>query len=61
MRRAQDAGAEIVIEAGNQTWGPAAVDDALPESQGPAAYAGAFADPDGHMWQVSRADGFLTR
>jgi hypothetical protein len=24
-------------------------------------YAGAFADPDGHMWQVSRADGFLSR
>jgi predicted lactoylglutathione lyase len=45
MRRAQDAGAEIVIEAGKQKWG----------------YAGAFADPDGHMWQVSRADGFLTR
>jgi uncharacterized glyoxalase superfamily protein PhnB len=45
MRRAQDAGAEIVIEAGNQEWG----------------YAGAFADPDGHMWQVGRADGFLTR
>ena len=45
MRRAQDAGAEIVIEAGNQKWG----------------YAGAFADPDGHMWQVSRADGFLTQ
>ena len=42
MRRAQDAGAEIVTEAGNQKWG----------------YAGAFADPDGHMWQVSRADGF---
>ena len=45
MRRAQDAGAKIVIEPGNQKWG----------------YAGAFADPDGHMWQVSRADGFLTR
>ena len=45
MGRAQDAGAEIVFEAGNQKWG----------------YAGAFADPDGHMWQVSRADGFLTR
>jgi uncharacterized protein len=45
MRRAQDAGAEIVLEPGNQKWG----------------YAGAFADPDGHMWQVSRADGFLTR
>ena len=45
MRRAQDAGAKIIIEAGNQMWG----------------YAGAFADPDGHMWQVSRADGVLTR
>jgi predicted lactoylglutathione lyase len=45
MRRAQAAGAEIVMEAGNQKWG----------------YAGAFADPDGHMWQVGRADGFLTR
>jgi predicted lactoylglutathione lyase len=45
MRRAQDASAEIVIKAGNQKMG----------------YAGAFADPDGHMWQVSRADGFLTR
>ena len=45
MRRAQDAGARIVIEPGNQKWG----------------YAGAFADPDGHMWQVGRADGFLTR
>ena len=45
MRRAQDAGAKIVFEAGNQEWG----------------YAGAFTDPDGHMWQVSRTDGFLTR
>jgi predicted lactoylglutathione lyase len=45
MRRAQAAGAEIVIEAGTQSWG----------------YAGAFADPDGHMWQVSRADGVLTQ
>ncbi len=45
MRRAQDAGARIVIEPGNQKWG----------------YTGAFADPDGHMWQVGRADGFLTR
>ena len=45
MRRAQDAGAEIVIKAGNQNWG----------------YAGAFADPDGHMWQVSRLAGFLTQ
>jgi hypothetical protein len=45
VRRARDAGAKIIIEAGSQKWG----------------YAGAFADPDGHMWQVSRADGFLTR
>jgi predicted lactoylglutathione lyase len=45
MRRAQEAGAELVIEAGVQKWG----------------YAGAFADPDGHVWQVGRADGFLTR
>jgi predicted lactoylglutathione lyase len=45
MCRARDAGAEIVIEAGNKQWG----------------YVGAFADPDGHMWQVSRADGVLTR
>src|SRR4029453_19104849 len=45
LRRAQDAGAKIVIEPGNQKWG----------------YAGPFPDPDGHMWQVSRADGFLTR
>jgi predicted lactoylglutathione lyase len=41
MRRAQDAGAKIVIEASDQKWG--------------------YADPDGHMWQVNRADGFLTR
>jgi uncharacterized protein len=45
MRRAQDAGAEIVVETGSQEWG----------------YVGAFTDPDGHMWQVSRADGNLTR
>jgi uncharacterized protein len=45
IRRAQDAGAKIVFEAGNQNWG----------------YAGAFIDPDGHMWQVGRAGGFLTR
>ena len=43
MRRARYAGAEIVIEPGTQMWG----------------YAGAFADPDGHIWQVSRADGVL--
>lgn len=61
MRRAQDAGAEIVLESGNQTWGPVTVDDDLAETQSPDAYAGAFADPDGHMWQVTRADGVLIR
>jgi predicted lactoylglutathione lyase len=45
MRRAQDAGAEVVVETGNQQWG----------------YVGVFADPDGHLWQVGRADGVLTR
>ena len=30
-----------------------------PETHGDTP--GAFADPDGHMWQVGRADGFLTR
>lgn len=45
MRLARDAGAEIVLEAGKKQWG----------------YVGAFTDPDGHMWQVSRADSVLTR
>jgi uncharacterized protein len=45
LHRAQDAGAEIVMEAGKQQWG----------------YAGVFADPDGHLWQVGRGNGFLTR
>ena len=45
MRRAQDAGAKIVTEAGNQQWG----------------YLGTSADPDGHLWQVGSADGVLTR
>ena len=53
MHRAQDAGAEIVFEARNQSWGGG------PADAEPDAYAGAFADPDGHMWQVSRADGVL--
>lgn len=51
MRRAGDAGAEIVYAAANQSWGPGDHVD---------AYAGVFADPDGHLWQVSRADGVLT-
>jgi predicted lactoylglutathione lyase len=45
IRRAHDAGAKIVIKPETQKWG----------------YAGAFADPDGHMWQVTRADSVLTR
>jgi uncharacterized protein len=45
MRRANEAGAKIVLEAGEQMWG----------------YAGTFADPDGHIWQVSQAAGILTR
>jgi uncharacterized protein len=40
VERAQRAGAEVVTEAGRQPWG----------------YAGAFADPDGHIWLIrSRA------
>ena len=45
MPRAREAGAEIGVEAGNRKRG----------------YAGAFTDPDGRVWQVGRADGFLTR
>jgi uncharacterized protein len=37
VRRAHDAGAAIVTEPGRQPWG----------------YAGAFADPDGHLWMVT--------
>ena len=39
IQRAQGAGAEIVTEPGEQPWG----------------YAGAFADPDGHVWMVALA------
>jgi uncharacterized protein len=45
MQRARDAGAKIVAEAQDHQWG----------------YAGTFADPDGHLWQVTRADSVLTR
>lgn len=45
MRKAREAGAKIVSEAGSHQWG----------------YAGTFADPDGHLWLVSRADEVLTR
>lgn len=36
IERARAAGAEIVTDPGQQPWG----------------YAGAFADPDGHVWMV---------
>lgn len=61
MRRAEDAGAEIVYAAGHQTWGPGQREQGSAEPQDPDAYAGAFTDPDGHLWQVSRADGVLIR
>jgi hypothetical protein len=41
--RAREAGAEIVTEPAQQPWG----------------YAGAFADPDGHVWMVT-SDPFPT-
>lgn len=37
IRRAHDSGAAIVTKPGRQPWG----------------YAGAFADPDGHVWMVT--------
>ncbi|MFD6563362.1 VOC family protein [Micromonospora profundi] len=37
VERARAAGAEVVTEPAAQPWG----------------YAGAFADPDGHLWMVS--------
>jgi uncharacterized protein len=45
VRRAKDAGAKATVAPVKQQWG----------------YTGAFTDPDGHMWQVTRAGGFLTR
>jgi uncharacterized protein len=38
MKQAQDAGAAIVKPAGKTFWG---------------GYAGCFADPDGHLWEVA--------
>ncbi|WP_448612041.1 VOC family protein [Geodermatophilus sp. URMC 60] len=61
MRRAQEAGAEMVFASGARTWGPVSVGDDHAEPQSPDAYAGAFADPDGHMWQVTRTDEVLIR
>jgi predicted lactoylglutathione lyase len=37
IERAHQAGAEVVTQPGQQPWG----------------YAGAFADPDGHVWMVT--------
>jgi predicted lactoylglutathione lyase len=46
VQRAHKAGAEVVTEPGQQSWG----------------YAGAFADPDGHVWMVTSDAAFwLTR
>ena len=38
LERVRQAGAEVVTEPGQQPWG----------------YAGAFADPDGHLWMVAK-------
>jgi predicted lactoylglutathione lyase len=54
LERARGAGGEIVYEAAEQTWGPAGGQPRTPD-----AYAGAFTDPDGHMWHVTRSDGVL--
>jgi uncharacterized glyoxalase superfamily protein PhnB len=37
VERAHQAGGEVVTQPGQQPWG----------------YAGAFADPDGHVWMVT--------
>jgi uncharacterized protein len=39
VKRAQEAGAQVVTAPGRQPWG----------------YAGTFADPDGHVWMVTSA------
>lgn len=44
IKRAAAAGAEIIRQPGEQSWG----------------YDGVFADPDGHVWQVAVAGQFLT-
>ncbi len=54
VARARDAGGDVVYEAADQTWGPAGA-----QARTPDAYAGAFTDPDGHLWHVTRADGVL--
>ena len=44
VERARSAGGEIVTEPAEQPWG----------------YAGVFADPDGHLWQIAEAGSFMT-
>jgi predicted lactoylglutathione lyase len=44
ITRAATAGAVIIRQPDKQPWG----------------YDGAFADPDGHVWQVAAADQFMT-
>jgi predicted lactoylglutathione lyase len=44
LQRAEAAGAEIIRQPGEQQWG----------------YVGAFADPDGHVWQIAAAGQFMT-
>jgi predicted lactoylglutathione lyase len=44
ITRAAAAGGEIIRQPGEQSWG----------------YDGAFADPDGHVWQVAVAGQFMT-
>jgi predicted lactoylglutathione lyase len=44
LARAEKAGAEIIRPPAEQKWG----------------YDGAFADPDGHVWQIAVADHFMT-
>ena len=39
VRRAQEAGAELITKPGHQPWG----------------YAAVFADPDGHAWMITVA------
>lgn len=44
LKRAETAGAEIIRQPGEQDWG----------------YDGAFADPDGHVWQIATTNQFMT-
>ncbi len=50
MYRAQETGAKIIFEAGDQTRGDE------PAAGQHDAYAAAFTDSDGYVWQVSRPE-----